>query len=93
MRAMTGVSTLYLPMRARIQKWGGSLALKIPKSAAIVAGLAQGTEVELKAGKGGLVVRPIPAKVYRLSDLLRNVRKSQLHGEVDFGPPVGKEVW
>ena len=92
MRAPGDVSSLYLHMNARIQKWGNSLALRIPKAAAEDAGLTQGTEVELKAGKGGLVVRPRAAKVYRLSDLLRRVRKSNLHGEVDFGGPVGREL-
>jgi antitoxin MazE len=79
-------------MRARIQKWGNSLALRIPRGTAEEAGLAQGSEVELRVEKGKLIVQPKPPKVYRLADLLRGVRKSNLHGEIDFGPPVGREL-
>jgi len=92
MRALNGVSTLYLPMKARIRKWGNSLALRIPKAAADETGLAQGSEVDLKVEQGKLIVRPRAPKVYRLADLLKGVRKSNLHGELDFGPPVGREL-
>ncbi|HTF56554.1 MAG TPA: AbrB/MazE/SpoVT family DNA-binding domain-containing protein [Planctomycetota bacterium] len=83
---------MYLPMNTRIQKWGNSLALRIPKAAADEAGLTRGSEVDLKVEQGKLVVRPRAPKVYRLADLLRGVRKSNLHGELDFGPPVGREL-
>jgi antitoxin MazE len=79
-------------MNSRIQKWGNSLALRIPKAAADEAGLTQGSEVDLKVEQGKLVVRRRAPKVYRLADLLRGVRKSNLHGELDFGPPVGREL-
>ena len=79
-------------MRTRIQKWGNSLAVRIPRSVAEEAGLMQGTDVELKVERGKLVVHPKPPKTYRLADLLRGVRKSHLHGEIDFGPPVGREL-
>ena len=79
-------------MKTRIQKWGHSLAMRIPKVMAEEAGLTQGSEVEVQAKKGRLIVRARPAKVYRLTDLLRKVKKSNIHGEVDFGPPVGREL-
>jgi antitoxin MazE len=79
-------------MRARIQKWGNSLALRIPRSVAEETGLAQGAEVELQVRSGRLEIRVKPAKTYRPEDLIRRIRKSNLHGEVDFGPPVGREL-
>jgi len=95
MRAPGDVSSLYLHMNARIQKWGNSLALRIPKAAAEDAGLVEGSEVDLRAVKGGLVVRPlrIKKKTYTLASLLKGVRKDNLHKEVDWGPPMGREVW
>ena len=89
---MKDVSTLYLPMKARIQKWGNSLALRIPKPAAQDAGLTQGMDVDVQATKGRLVVRPRAKKVYTLASLLRGVRRSNIHPLIDFGGPVGREL-
>jgi antitoxin component of MazEF toxin-antitoxin module len=34
-----------------------------------------------------------PTKEYSLDDLLACVTKKNIHTEVDFGAPQGKEVW
>lgn len=81
-------------MNTRIQKWGNSLAVRIPKAAATEAGLAQGTEVDLRATKEGLVIRVRrKKKVYTLKELLKGVTPRKVFPEVDWGPPVGREVW
>ncbi len=46
-------------MKTRIQKWGNSLALRIPKSFAEEAGLREDAAVELSLAEGRLVVQPI----------------------------------
>ncbi len=80
-------------MRTRIQKWGNSLALRIPKPFAAEMGLEKDGEVELSVEKGRLVIEPPAAPSYTLEELLAEVRPSNLHGEIDWGPPVGKEIW
>jgi antitoxin MazE len=75
-----------------IQKWGNSLAVRIPRSAAREAALEEGTPVELIVENGEVVVRPMGRRKYALSDLLKNCRPSQLHGETDWGDDVGREV-
>ncbi len=81
-------------MRTRVQKWGNSLALRIPKPFAAEMGLEKDREVEMSVEKGRLVVREPPASpLYTLEELLAEVRPSNLHGEVDWGPPAGKEIW
>lgn len=80
-------------MRTRIQKWGNSLALRIPKPFAAEMGLEKDGEVELTVEKGRLVIEPPAAPSYTLEELLAEVRPSNLHGEIDWGPPVGKEIW
>lgn len=79
-------------MRSQVQKWGNSLGLRIPKSFAVEVGLEQGSPVELSLTGGTLVVAPIVATEETLDDLLAQVTDENLHGEVDFGPPVGKEA-
>jgi antitoxin MazE len=80
-------------MKARIQKWGNSLALRIPKSFASDSSLEQGSVVDLSLDNGRMIVERISEEEYSLEDLLARVTKKNLHSEVDFGTPVGKEVW
>ena len=79
-------------MVTRVQKWGNSLALRIPQSFAVQAKVAAGTAVDIAVEKGQLVVRPVKQR-YRLRDLLKAVDARNLHKEVQTGRPVGREVW
>lgn len=77
-------------MKTRVQKWGNSLALRIPKSFATEAGLRANAAVELSLVQGTLVVQPI-APPLTLDELLRGVTDENRPGEWDTGPAVGKE--
>jgi antitoxin MazE len=76
-----------------VQKWGNSLALRIPKSFAQEAGLKEQSAVELSVVDGKLVVIAESRPVYTLQELLARVTADNLHGEVDTGPAVGGEAW
>jgi antitoxin MazE len=80
-------------MNARVQKWGNSLALRIPRPFATEVGLEENSEVELSLHQGRLVVRPVRRVKYDLSTLLAKVTPQNRHPEVDWGAPVGKEAW
>jgi antitoxin MazE len=80
-------------MKTCVQKWGNSLALRIPKSFAEEAGLHADAAVELSLVKGGLVVQPIRPQPLTLEELLAGITEENLPGEWDTGPVVGKEVW
>jgi antitoxin MazE len=80
-------------MNTKIQKWGNSLGLRIPKSFAEEAGVEAGSEVDLAVEGGQLIVTPLRRRKYRLLDLLRKVTPSNMHEEVDTGGPVGREGW
>jgi antitoxin MazE len=80
-------------MKTQIQKWGNSLAVRIPKAFAANLGLAQDSSVELALEDGNLVVRPSPALRYQLSELLDRVTEDNLHNEEDYGRAVGNEEW
>ena len=77
---------------AAIQRWGNSLAVRIPGTLAKQLKVQAGTPVELRVERGTLVLRPQRQPKYRLKDLLRNCKPSQLHGEIDFGSDLGREV-
>ena len=80
-------------MRVQVQKWGNSLALRIPKPFAEDAGVHAGTVVEVSVSAGRLVATPVRPRTIRLADLLRKVTRRNLHGETDTGPAVGREAW
>jgi antitoxin MazE len=80
-------------MKTRIQKWGNSLALRIPKSFAVEAGLQEDATVELSLAEGRLIVRPVQPQPLTLEELLRGITDENLPGEWDTGPALGKEVW
>jgi antitoxin MazE len=80
-------------MKTRVQKWGNSLALRIPKSFAIEAGLCENGAVDLSVTEGRLVVQPHSEELLSLDSLLAGVTDENLHGEWDTGPAVGKEIW
>ncbi len=80
-------------MRVQVQKWGNSLALRIPRIFAIESHIDQGSEVELALVEGQLIVTPIKKPAYSLEGLLEGVTEENLHGEVDTGSSTGKEAW
>lgn len=75
-----------------IQKWGNSLAIRIPRTVAGQLDVEDGASVELQVREGELIIRPVRSKKLSLSELLINCKPSQLHGETDFGEDVGREV-
>lgn len=80
-------------MKSRIQKWGNSLALRIPKTFAEEAGLGENVPVELALVRGRVVVKPLAAEPPKLEELLRGITSDNVHGEWPTGPAVGKEIW
>lgn len=80
-------------MQTKIQKWGNSLGLRIPKSFAEQAGVEAGSQVDLSVENGELVVRPQSRPKYELKDLLRGIKANNIHREIDIGGAIGREAW
>jgi len=80
-------------MKLQIQKWGNSLALRIPKSFAIESQIEQGSTVEVSLESGKIIVFPVAKPDFSLDDLLAEVTAENLHGEIDTGASIGKEAW
>ena len=80
-------------VQTKIQKWGNSLGLRIPRAFAEEAGVEAGSAVDLSIREGDLVVRPAKRRKYRLAEMLRRITRKNLQHEVDTGAPVGREIW
>jgi antitoxin MazE len=79
-------------MRTRIQKWGNSLAVRIPKPFAEGAGLSLSTEVEVSLENGSVRVEAVRHR-WRLRQLLDGVTRKNRRSEVNTGPRAGRESW
>ena len=78
-------------MITKIQKWGNSLALRIPKTFADEIGIETDTPVEIWVLDGQIHIAPIREVRYELDDLLNQVIQDNVHNEIDTGNAVGNE--
>ena len=79
-------------MRSNVQRWGNSLALRIPSALATEADLQEGVAVEI-AARGGKLVVERAARRFVLADLLAGINDDNMHGEAWGDVPRGKETW
>ncbi|MBU2584522.1 MAG: AbrB/MazE/SpoVT family DNA-binding domain-containing protein [Bacteroidetes bacterium] len=80
-------------MRVKIQKWGNSLALRIPKAFASQSKIREDEYVNLTLEENKIVIEPVEEKKYSLKKLISEINKSNLHREFDSGKQVGNECW
>ena len=80
-------------MKARIQRWGNSLALRIPAAFARSLGLERDSLVELSMAKNSLVATPIRKPRPKLTELVDRITPDNVHGEIENGKPAGRESW
>jgi antitoxin component of MazEF toxin-antitoxin module len=55
--------------------------------------VGEGTPVRVETRKGALVITPVRAPRHAVGDLLAGIKPSNLHCEVEFGEPLGREAW
>lgn len=80
-------------MRARVQRWGNSLAVRIPKRLADEAGIGAGTAVDVSLDGGAIVARPVAPMRVTLDELLERLDPATRPPATAWGAPVGREAW
>jgi antitoxin MazE len=84
-------------MKVAFQKWGNSLALRVPKAFADEIGASDGKAAEMTVSDGKLLIEiarpPRRKRRYTLDKLVSGITPANRHEEIDWGPPVGSEVW
>lgn len=80
-------------MKTTVQKWGNSLAVRLPKSIASEVGFEPDTPVEVTAVDGKVIVSSARRPRRTLAEMVARITDENRHEEIDFGPAVGKEVW
>jgi antitoxin MazE len=80
-------------MHAKVQKWGNSLALRIPKAFAVDTKLENDSMVEISVVEGQIIVKPLVKPEWTLEELLAGINQENIHNEIDTGNAKGNEVW
>ncbi|ECY7826510.1 TPA: AbrB/MazE/SpoVT family DNA-binding domain-containing protein [Escherichia coli] len=75
-----------------IKKWGNSPSVRLPSSIIREASLSVDDVVELSVEDGKITIVPVKTKEYSLDGLMAGVTNENIHAEISFGAPVGKEV-
>ena len=79
-------------MRAVVKKWGNSASVRIPASVLKAAHLGLDEPVDVREESGRIVIEPARHKEYDVAELIKGITRGNLHEEVDFGTPAGKEA-
>ena len=80
-------------MQATVQKWGNSLALRLPKPFTSQINIGEHSLVEIILEENQIIIKPIRAPEVNLDELLAAITPENLHTEISTGKVVGKEVW
>lgn len=80
-------------MSTKVQKWGNSLALRLPKEVTKKLNLAEGVEVDIVSKAKNIVVKPKLTRKFTLEELVSKITPQNRHQETNWGRPVGREIW
>lgn len=76
-------------MQTKVQQWGNSLAVRIPKALAMGAGLHKGADISISHQDGTITIKP--TATYSLEAMLAQIDDSNMHEALDTGEPIGLE--
>ena len=79
-------------MLTTIQRWGNSLAVRIPKPFALQTDLSENSEVDISLEGDRIVVSPA-VKEWKLDDLLAGISPRNTRKEISWGDRAGAEAW
>lgn len=80
-------------METTIRKWGNSPAVRLPAAVLREAEIGLEQRVSISVSQGRIVIEPTDRVTYDLDTLVDGITAGNRHEEVDFGAPVGKEIW
>ncbi len=76
-----------------VKKWGNSLAVRIPTSIAQELGLSENSSVAISSDGIVATIQPRKHKKVSLDDLVAAITVENRHQAIDWGGPIGKELW
>jgi antitoxin MazE len=94
-RAILRISAGGEAMITKVQKWGNSQGIRLSKELLSDVDINVGDAVDVAVRDGALVVTPLRRVRggHDLRELVRRMPKAYQPEELDWGYPVGREVW
>lgn len=80
-------------MRVTVKKWGNSASVRIPAAIMKAAHLEVDQELDIREEDGVVILTPTRYVKYDLEELIAGITEENKHDLVDWGEPVGKEIW
>ena len=79
-------------MQVTMRKWGNSIGVRIPAGILTELNLSAEKKVDVRAEAGRIIIEPIIDSQETLEQLLGQITPDNVHSEIDFGQPGGKEL-
>jgi antitoxin MazE len=80
-------------MVSKVQKWGNSQGLRLPKHILESADISVGDDVEVISQEGQIVIKKVSRRKFDLAEMVSRMPRSYKAREESFGKPVGREEW
>ncbi|EAM8422738.1 type II toxin-antitoxin system antitoxin MazE [Salmonella enterica] len=81
-------------IRSNVKRWGNSPAVRIPASVMQALNLNIDDEIKIELLEGKLIIEPVTNEIeFSLDQLVNGITEENLHDLIEWGAPVGGEVW
>lgn len=81
------------PIVTKVENWGNSQGVRLPKQVLEMAHLGVGDEIEVVVGQDEITLRKVRCKKFDPGELVAKMPRGYRGGEDPLGRPVGNEVW
>lgn len=79
-------------MTTKIQRWGNSLGVRLPKAVFVSGQFSEGSIVALEQKGSEIILKAVKNKTPSLKEVLKGMTKDNFQPLLDWGPDVGKEI-
>lgn len=82
-------------MITKLQNWGNSQGVRIPKQFLVQAAFLENDEVEIIVENNQIIIRHVPGSItkYTIQELFDGYNGEYKPAEEKWSPPLGREEW
>ncbi len=80
-------------MLSKIQKWGNSQGIRLPKYVLDDAQIHVGDDLEITVKEGQIALKKMAKRKFELAEMVKRMPRGYHTREESFGTPTGKEEW
>ncbi|MBI1747444.1 MAG: AbrB/MazE/SpoVT family DNA-binding domain-containing protein [Acidobacteria bacterium] len=80
-------------MVSKVQKWGNSQGLRLPKHVLESADISVGDAVEVIPQERQILIKKVSQRKFDLAEMVSRMPRTYNAREESFGKPAGREEW